>query len=290
MRLKDMFAVPEGQKVTEKQLIRVLTTSICSIVLCMSCLVSTTWALFAVTIENTDNEIQIGTPEIVVQVDGGEFKSGNLLTSDSHTISIAHANLPDDLSRKSTLYVTLTVQRGTEAPINAYITLNHEKNYAAQIDIKDGKDATLSWEVSWFAPVNAIELIDNVLTIPGKEDVEETTNPTETDPTEGSTEPTETDPTEGSSEPTEPDPSEESSEPTEPDPSEESSEPIEPDPSEESSEPADPDPSEESSEPTDPGPTEGSSEPTDPDPTEGSSEPTEADPPAPSETQTDTTT
>ena len=36
---------------------RVLISSICSILLCMTCLVSTTWAWFAISIENEQNEI-----------------------------------------------------------------------------------------------------------------------------------------------------------------------------------------------------------------------------------------
>ena len=263
MRLKDMFTVSKCQKVTEKQLLRVLTASICSIVLCMTCLAGTTWALFTVTIENTDNVIQIGKPEIVLTVDGGTFQSGNRLTADEHKIGIAHANDVDDLDRKSTLYVTLTVQRENEESINTYITLDHGKNYAAEIRIVGGKDAALCWEVSWFAPVNAIALIGDTLTVPGEKDVEETTVPTETDSTEESTEAPESvpDSSEESSEPTEPvpDPSEESAEP-DPDtseassePTEESSEPTEsvPDSSEESSVPPEsvPDPGDESAEP-----------------------------------------
>ena len=57
MRLKDLFTVPSGQKVTEKHMRRVLISSICSILLCMTCLVSTTWAWFAISIENEQNEI-----------------------------------------------------------------------------------------------------------------------------------------------------------------------------------------------------------------------------------------
>ena len=58
--LKSLFTVPEGEKITEKQMQRVLVSSVCSILLLLSCLVSTTWAWFAVSIENTGNVIEIG--------------------------------------------------------------------------------------------------------------------------------------------------------------------------------------------------------------------------------------
>ncbi len=72
MRLKDFFAVPAGKKVTEKDLHRVLVSSICSILLCMACLVSTTWAWFAVSLENTGNIIAIATVDASIVVTQGE--------------------------------------------------------------------------------------------------------------------------------------------------------------------------------------------------------------------------
>ena len=59
MRSIHLFTAPEGQKMTEKMFGRLLLSSICSILLCMACLVSTTWAWFTVSMDNTDNLIQI---------------------------------------------------------------------------------------------------------------------------------------------------------------------------------------------------------------------------------------
>ncbi len=61
MRLKEPFTVPTGQQVTEKYLHQALVSSICSILLCMACLVGTTWAWFTVTIK-TDETIWIADP------------------------------------------------------------------------------------------------------------------------------------------------------------------------------------------------------------------------------------
>ncbi len=68
MRLKDLFTVPAGEKVTEKCLRRVLVSSICSILLCMTCLVSTTWAWFTVSIQNTGNIVEIAKIEADISV------------------------------------------------------------------------------------------------------------------------------------------------------------------------------------------------------------------------------
>ena len=194
MRLKNMYTVPKGQKVTEKQLLRVLTASICSIVLCMSCLVGTTWALFTVSIENTDNVIQIGEPSVSVVEGKTKLDSGKTtLEKGTHTIQITHANAEDDLQRKSALFVTLSLK--TEAKtINRYITLNHENKYQSAVTIECGVEAALSWEVSWFVPVGAIEPIDGKIVIESEDVEEETTAPVETESSEESTESTETPP------------------------------------------------------------------------------------------------
>ena len=91
MRIKNLFCVPEGKKVTEKMFAKVLVSSICSILLCMACLVGTTWAWFSVSVENTGNEIQIATVTAVVKVLQGEneiSKSNGSYTLQSGTYDV----------------------------------------------------------------------------------------------------------------------------------------------------------------------------------------------------------
>lgn len=57
MKFTQLFSDHDGKKITEKYLYRMLVVSICGIFLCMGCLAGTTWAWFAVTIENKDNVI-----------------------------------------------------------------------------------------------------------------------------------------------------------------------------------------------------------------------------------------
>lgn len=171
MRLKDLFTVPTGQKVTEKHLRRVLVSSICSILLYMSCLVSTTWAWFAVSIENTGNVIQIGIPKVNLTVNDELFTSGttlqpktlqpetNTLKYETYKVSIEHANGGDDFQKKSTLYVTMMIGENTIV----YTTLNYENEYKREFSIVASKECSLSWDVSWFAPANATELIDDTI-------------------------------------------------------------------------------------------------------------------------------
>ena len=79
MRLKELFTVPEGVKITDKMFSKVLLSSIVSILLSMACLFGTTWAWFTVTVENTENVIQIATvaTDVTVTKDGQVMGSEN---------------------------------------------------------------------------------------------------------------------------------------------------------------------------------------------------------------------
>ena len=63
LKIAHLFTVPAGEKVTEKAFLRVLISSVCSMLLCMGCLFGTTWAWFTLEIDNPQNEIQIAKVE-----------------------------------------------------------------------------------------------------------------------------------------------------------------------------------------------------------------------------------
>lgn len=76
MRIRNLFTVPEGEKVTEKMFGRVLVSSVCSILFCMACLAGTTWAWFSASIQNTDNVIQIAEVTANVKVTANAAAEG----------------------------------------------------------------------------------------------------------------------------------------------------------------------------------------------------------------------
>lgn len=149
MRIKNLFSVPEGQKVTEKVFGRVLISSLCSILLCMTCLVSATWAWYSVSLENPGNEINIGAPAVAVKVNNLDFASGTELESGTYQVTITHAGEADYFENKSTLYVTLTL-----GSTNTVCQLNAENAYqqAFVLEIGAGKQCGFAWEATWFAP------------------------------------------------------------------------------------------------------------------------------------------
>lgn len=185
MRLKDLFTVPAGQKVTEKHLRRVLISSICSILLCMSCLVSTTWAWFAVSIENTGNVIQIGTPEVTVTVGSTPFTSGENLAAGEHEVIINRTVNQDDLQKKMECFVILTIQRNSETPAIYKIAVSE----SSLVTIKTNGDCVLSWEASWFAPASANEISNGIITVFAENTTDPSTEPTTAPSSEAETEP-----------------------------------------------------------------------------------------------------
>ena len=212
MRIREWFTVPEGKRITEKMMTRVLVSSICGILLCMACLAGTTWAWFTVSIENPGNVIQIGQPEVVVTVNGSLISSGETLEEGTYSVNIQRANTETDVfSHNSALYVTLSV--GGNAC--GYTIASQQDAYGDEITIVAKKECALSWEVSWFPPADGQMISEAVIVV--EDDSAETTGAESADaskePTGDSTEVTEptetetgttdstTEPTVGESEP-----------------------------------------------------------------------------------------
>lgn len=184
MRIRELFTVPDGKKVTEKAFGRVLISSICSILLCMACLAGTTWAWFAVSIENRGNVIQIGTPEVTVAVDDNSFTSGSSLSAGEHLVKINRTVNQDDLHQKMEFFVILAIQSEGETAIYQIAV-----SESSSVTIKTNGECKLSWVASWFAPANADEISDGVIVVATEEDTVPSTEPTTTPSSEVGTEP-----------------------------------------------------------------------------------------------------
>ncbi len=172
MRLKDLFTVPAGEKVTEKALRRVLVSSICSILLCMTCLVSTTWAWFTVSVENTGNVIEIANIKPVVEVKKVEAAAdldndGTVAPNDkgSYVLDPGSYNIRVSLEQTANtailqndsrcpVYVAMTVEQGSESACYYLAFNNREVQLTRQMTV-NSSPAIVSFSVSWVQPVNA---------------------------------------------------------------------------------------------------------------------------------------
>jgi hypothetical protein len=161
-----LFTVPEGTKVTEKLFGKVLLSTVCSILLCIVCLVSTTWAWFTLEIENTGNEITIAkvTPSIQILLEGSELSHNgeNVYTLNEDTYSVVlqlnnEATGPDDLNQNCGKAYVLMLVSHSDKLHSYYFTFDKAmdaQKHASQLQILGGT-ATVSFYVSWVAPASA---------------------------------------------------------------------------------------------------------------------------------------
>ena len=234
MCIKDMFRVPDGEKVTDKAFSKVLASSICGILLCMACLAGTTWAWFTADMASTDNVIQIATvtvdatvtPDDAVAVEDGRYT----LPEGDYAVQVRVDNNATAAARPVYVLVTVTQDGGDTL---YYLTFANDATETTVPLTVEGSSATLRFTALWSQPA-ALPLGDTA-TVIGEDAATTTTTttttttatestttetapteaaPTETAPTEAApteTQPTETAPTEAA--PTEAQPTE--AEPTE---------------------------------------------------------------------------
>ena len=187
MRIREWFSVPEGKRITEKCLYRVLLSSVCSILLCMGCLAGTTWAWFTVSIENRGNEIQIATVtanvsmlDTVNNVVATDTSGKYVLAAGTYT---AQLNLSNDATEpKSPVYVVISVSHGEETSYYCLTFENGDKD-AAQAFQVGSHSATVNFAASWVKPVSASAVSGEAIVIgevadePVSESSTETTAP-----------------------------------------------------------------------------------------------------------------
>lgn len=159
MRIKELFTIPEGTNVTEKVFGKVLISSVCSILLCMACLLGTTWAWFTVSVENRDNEIQIATVAANVHVQDESMNAISEISNGKYRFGqgtyTAHIQLESDATDlKSPVYVVVSASWDEETTYY-YLTFENGKKEAKQKFLVGADSADVSFSVSWVAPVSA---------------------------------------------------------------------------------------------------------------------------------------
>ncbi len=188
MHINELFTVPEGEKITEKVFGRVLISSFFSILLCIVCLVGTTWAWFTVSIENEGNEIQIATVTANVNIQDeaenvvNEAASGNYnLAAGTYTIHIKLDNNATEWKRA--VYVVMSVVCNHEQKYYYFTFENANREITQTLSI-GGVPATIGFSVSWIKPASGESVggeaivIGEIPTEPSTQWMEATTAPT----------------------------------------------------------------------------------------------------------------
>ena len=169
MRIQALFTVPEGTKVTEKLFGKVLLSTVCSILLCMVCLVSTTWAWFTAEIQNNNNEITIAKVTPIPQI----LKEGSMVLPSGenvYTLSEGAYSVVLQLDNKATGQDGLNRTRGkvhvlmlvshSDTLYSYYFTFDGTPGQQLSLDTLQiaSSTATVSFCVSWVEPASAQEV------------------------------------------------------------------------------------------------------------------------------------
>ena len=174
MRIRNLFRIPEGERITENVLRRVLLSSVCSILLCMTCLVSTTWAWFTVSVENTGNVIEIAEvkADVTVSTNGTavEPQQGSYTLS-AESVYVISAKLTNTAiggdafgAGKKPVYLVVSVAKADTT--ESYFVKVENDGVPIEQKLKVGGEAvSISFSVSWVQPAGAKQVTEEVLLI-----------------------------------------------------------------------------------------------------------------------------
>lgn len=135
----------------EQQFYRVLASSVCGILLCMSCLVGTTWAWFMASVENTENVIQLAKWELKTSVTDGSAAVTPVdgvysLPEGTYTINMTFASdgAGDAFFAADTVYVVMQETKGIDTEKYS-VKLTLPADYTITDYPVDGAGAELSF-------------------------------------------------------------------------------------------------------------------------------------------------
>lgn len=145
---------------TEKVFTRALISSVCGILLCMTCLVSTTWAWFAVGVENRDNEIQIATvtADVALHDQAGNAVEGS--ADGKYSVGAGTYALRIQLNNNATeakrpVYVVMSGTCNGETQYYCFVFDGTNAEMLRTVSVENGV-VQLSFSVSWVRPASYV--------------------------------------------------------------------------------------------------------------------------------------
>lgn len=179
--LKNLFSVPKGKKVTEADMKRVLVSSVCGILLCMTCLISSTWAWYTVSMETAAFTIDVADAKLAIEVNGAQVDGTSVvLTPAVETVvdvTFTPAQTPDALNVTPQRYIIMTVIDELEQPLGTYYVAC--KDDVTQVKLLTDAACTVYFTPAWQIPPTGKQFPAESFKL-----VEATTEPTTTAPAE----------------------------------------------------------------------------------------------------------
>lgn len=203
--LKYLFTVPEGEPVTDRHFRRILISSVCGILLCMTCLVSMTWAWYTVSIETNPATLQVASHYVALEkelnpaiktYEAGEYQLKLEFVTDASDAELSNSFYEEDLAR----YIIISVYKGDTLEGSYYVRAEKPKdgmkNWYASVMLDLDEARNIKFHSSW-STEDAEPLENNILAVYATNSIgkEESTGGTDeggtnegSEPVEGGTE------------------------------------------------------------------------------------------------------
>lgn len=138
---KELLSLSEGEAVTEKQLQRILVSSVCSILLCISCLAGSTWAWFATSVTG-ESQIQAGIVELEVKAGDTVLQPGSQLSTGEYQITFTNKGSVEG-------YGEITLNGSSETKVYKTKILSPNSQETITVTFEINEECTVELRSSW---------------------------------------------------------------------------------------------------------------------------------------------
>jgi hypothetical protein len=168
--LKYLFTVPKGEKITDRALKRVLISSVCGILLCMTGLVTTTWAWYTASVETAPFSIQVAEHHVQLTGESNQELKNPVALESGMTVKLTAEFVtdaqPDERNLTPGRYIRLEVKfADSEDRVKIYVQTEKDDNgrWLAELELTSDKDCTVSFYSQWQVPMDAEVLKPGVI-------------------------------------------------------------------------------------------------------------------------------
>ena len=193
--LKNLFSVPKGKKVTDADMKRVLVSSVCGILVCMTCLISSTWAWYTVSAETAPFAIEVADLKLTLTVNDAKLEKTSLELAPAQATTVqvkfSPAQTADSLNVTAKRYIVMTVLAEQEQPVGTYYIActGNVTEVALVTDVACEVFFTPAWQIPLNGkefPAESFKLVEAptepTTTAPAETTVPATTEPKATEP------------------------------------------------------------------------------------------------------------
>ena len=161
--LKNLFSVPKGKKVTDADMKRVLVSSVCGILVCMTCLISSTWAWYTVSVKTDAFTVSVADAAVSVAVNNQQAsitESIDLEAGQEVALKLAFTTdaTSNSFNPQPKRVIVMSCINAEGETVGSYYTVVGSESNTVAITVKTEAACTLRFAPAWQLPTGALEL------------------------------------------------------------------------------------------------------------------------------------